>query len=200
MAIREGASVVIVDSLKDAAVKLPDDEVGALGNRAVQTTLAAGVEVLVLHHQRKGQQGDRPKAIDDVYGSTWITAGAGSVVLLWGSPGDAAVELVHLKQPLAAVGPLKIDHDKRTGADSLRSEFDLLRALRAAPRGLSAPEAARQWFEVDRPDDNQRRKAKRQLDGLVSRGLAQRREASAGGQGGTDAARYYATTDREDDL
>ena len=69
MAIREGASVVIVDSLKDAAVELPDDEVGALWNRAVQTTLAAGVEVLVLHHQRKGQQGSRPKAIDDVYGS-----------------------------------------------------------------------------------------------------------------------------------
>ena len=171
MARRSGATTVVVDSLKDAAIKLSDDETGAGWNRAAQLCLAEGVELIALHHQRKAQQGARPKAIDDVYGSTWITAGAGSVVLLWGSPGDAVVELVHLKQPAAPVGPLKVEHDHQSGTSTIADRFDLVRTLRAAGNGLSAPETARVWFDTDVPDDNERRKAKRALDQLVGKGL-----------------------------
>jgi replicative DNA helicase len=197
MARDHGAGLVVIDSLKDAAVRLTDDETGALWNRAVQTCLAEGVEVLVLHHQRKSQAGSKPKAIDDVYGSTWITAGAGSVVLLWGSPGDPTVELVHLKQPAALVGPLKIEHDHRTGTSTIANEFDLLAALRSSSHGLSGPEAARLWFGAD-PNESQRRRTKRTLDGYVGESLAHRRDAREGGNGGSNAARYFATTDRSD--
>jgi hypothetical protein len=38
---------------------------------------------------------------------TWLTSGAGSVILLNGQPGDPIVSLHHLKQPAAAVGPLQ---------------------------------------------------------------------------------------------
>jgi hypothetical protein len=202
LARRAHATLVVVDSLKDAALRLPDDEVGAGWNRAVQTCLAESVDVLVLHHQRKGRDGAKPKAIDDVYGSVWITAGAGSVVLLWGSPGDALVELTHLKQPAAPVGPLKIQHDHRAGVTVVSDGFDLLRVLRASSQGLTAPAAARQMFDIDENhdvEDSQRRKAKRALDGLVEKGLAHRRDAREGGTGGSDAARYFATTDREEE-
>ena len=75
------ADAVIVDSLKDAAVGLSDDEVGAGYNRARQNACAAGVKVLELHHLRKALtrvEAEYP-TIDGVDGSTWITSGAGSV-------------------------------------------------------------------------------------------------------------------------
>ena len=201
MARRSHANTVFVDSLKDAAVGLSDDEVGAGWNRAVQLCLAEGVEVLGLHHQRKAQQGGskKPKTIDDVYGSVWIVNGAGSVVLLWGSPGDQVVELTHLKQPIAVVGPLKVKHDHRSGTSTVIEDFNLLSVLRTSPSGLSAPEAARLWFNTDHPDDAQLRKAKRALERLRHGGLAQRQEARQGGAGGTHAAQYFAVTDQEDE-
>jgi hypothetical protein len=93
-----GADTLIVDSIKDAAIGLSGDEVGAGYNRARQAVIAEGVEMLELHHQRKaGSDNAKPNSISDVYGSTWITSGAGSVVLLWGDPGDSVVELSQLK-------------------------------------------------------------------------------------------------------
>lgn len=50
MADAAGAGTVILDSLKDAVVKLTDDEAGGNLNRAIQTAVVAGVEVLGLHH------------------------------------------------------------------------------------------------------------------------------------------------------
>src|SRR3954454_10778996 len=95
------ADTVIVDSLKDAAIGLTDDEVGAGYNRARQNAVTAGVQVIELHHNRKsisGTQGAK-LGIDDLYGSTWLPSGAGSVILLAGSPGDPIVSLHHIKQP-----------------------------------------------------------------------------------------------------
>lgn len=111
-----GADVVVVDSLKDAALGLSEDTVGAAYNSARQAALAGGVEVLELHHQvKRGANGSAPTTLADVYGSGWITAGAGSVVLLHGEAGAASVELRHLKQPAEPVGPLTIEHDPVAG-------------------------------------------------------------------------------------
>ena len=124
-----GADTVVVDSLKDAAVGLNDDEVGAGYNRARQHAVTAGVQVIELHHNRK-QQGGRtaPPTIDDVYGSTWLPSGAGSVILLSGAPGDPIVNLHHIKQPAAEVGPLKTIHDHATGRSSVWHATDLVRS------------------------------------------------------------------------
>jgi AAA domain-containing protein len=74
LAEHAGADVVVVDSLKDAALGLSEDEVGAGWNRAAQGLLATGRNLLVLHHRKK--QGKNAKTgLDDVYGSTWLTAG-----------------------------------------------------------------------------------------------------------------------------
>ena len=79
------ADTVVVDSLKDAAIGLSDDEVGAGYNRARQIAIAAGVQIIELHHLRKATQGSKAvQTLDDLYGSTWLTNGAGSVLLLTG--------------------------------------------------------------------------------------------------------------------
>lgn len=188
-----GADTVILDSLKDMAVGLASDEVGAGLNIAIQRTLVEGIEVVALHHQRKAQNGSVPKSLEDVYGSTWLTAGAGSVVLLWGQPGDVVVDLIHLKQPMEQIGPLRVEHDHRTGQSTVTRGFDVLRWLRLQPNGGTAPDCARAWFETQTVDDNHRKKAQRALDRLVTGGLAHReRDAGTGGNGGTKATRYYA--------
>lgn len=190
LAAQHRAGVVVIDSLKDVALGLSDDKVGAGLNNALQRTLAEGVEVLALHHQRKGQDGRKPQKLEDVYGSTWITAGAGSVVLLWGNPGDPIVELRHLKQPAGDVGPLTLEHDHVAGITKVQAGFDPLTCLRHAPTGLTALEVARIMLAGSEPDEVARRKAQRRLDRLVNDGHAHRIEGTRGGSGGTTAARY----------
>ena len=193
MARRAGADTVVLDSLKDVAIGLSDDEVGAGVNRAVQLCVAEGVEVLALHHQRKGQGGTKPRTLEDVYGSTWITAGAGSVILLWGAAGDPVVELVHLKQPAEEVGPLRIEHDHHAGSSLVTRGFNPLRFLQLQRRPVTATDVARAWFEREKPTDAERSKASRSLDRLVREGLAVRlSDATRGGLGGTQPARYGA--------
>src|SRR5690606_30677182 len=130
-----------------------EDAVGAAVNQAHQGVVAAGIELVVCHHQRKSQDGRKPNHLDDVYGSTWITAGAGSVVLLWGQPGDAYVELTHLKQPVDEVGPLSIHHDHVKGRSTVPEPVDLLELAKGSP--LTVADAARHIYETDSPDRNQ---------------------------------------------
>lgn len=111
-----GASVVIVDSLKDVAIGLSEDAVGAGLNNSRQNALTAGIQVMELHHLTKhGPNGNAPTTLADVYGSAWITAGAGSVLLIWGQAGDTTVSVRHLKQPGEPVGPLTAHHNHEAG-------------------------------------------------------------------------------------
>ena len=185
------ADSVFIDSLKDVAVGLADDEVGACLNSAMQHAVAEGIEVAAAHHQRKGQAGSRPRTLEDVYGSTWITAGAGSVVLLWGSVGDVLVEAVHLKQPAAEVGPLRIDHDHNTGTTTVDpGDVDPFTVLCHTPNGLAARDLAIIQRHTTEPTENQVRVGGlRVLDRLVARNLAHKRDPVLGGPTGTAPAR-----------
>jgi len=166
------ADTVILDSIKDAALKLSDDDVGAAYNRARQTALRDGVQVAELHHLRKalaGAKAEKP-TIDDVYGSTWITAGAGSVILLNGSPGDPIVSLHHLKQPVAEVGPLKIIHDRQAGLSSVWHSIDLVLLAGSKSAGITAKEAAELLYDTTNPTPAQREKARSRLEQLEHNG------------------------------
>lgn len=177
-----GAGTVFIDSLKDAAVGLSDDTVGSRVNLAIQRTIAAGIDVVALHHQRKATSDNkRPTTLADVYGSTWLTAGAGSVVLLWGKPGDPIVELRHLKQPAAEVGPLTVLHDHISGTSTVHEPVDLLELVRTAlSGGLTVKEAAMRLYGTGEPDPNEVEKARRKLDHLARRGLAAKVDAGNG--------------------
>ncbi|WP_159623754.1 AAA family ATPase, partial [Ruania rhizosphaerae] len=117
LAAKAGASHVVVDSLKDAALGLTE-EAGAGGyNRARQTALAAGVQVLELHHMvKRGANGKAPTTLADLYGGMPITAGAGSVLLLWADVGGARrVTVRHLKPILEPVPQAEVEHDHAAG-------------------------------------------------------------------------------------
>ena len=110
---------VVIDSLKDVANDLSKDSEGSKVNTALKNIIHSGREVVVLHHDRKPdsqQSPDRKPRLADVYGSRWLTAGAGSVLYL--APveeGNARVKLHQLKTPLSRVGPLQLRHDFRRG-------------------------------------------------------------------------------------
>lgn len=183
-----GANRIIVDSVKDAVAKVADDESGGNFNRAVQLCNAHGRPVAALHHQRKGQGGAKPDKLEDVYGSTWITAGAGSVVLLWGESGSGSAELLHLKTPSTPVGPLTIEIDTFAGTMDVHGRWDPLVWLsRRGDAGAQVADAARAMTNKE-PTKASRDKARRRLDALVARGLA----TKSGGGDRNDPATYFA--------
>ncbi|HJQ87226.1 MAG TPA: hypothetical protein VJ820_07175 [Propionibacteriaceae bacterium] len=127
--------------------------------------------MLELHHLRKALtriEAEHP-TIDGVYGSSWITSGAGSVVLLNGKPGDAIVSFHHIKQPASEVGPFKIIHDHDTGRSKTWHSVDLV--LLAKPGGLTAVAAAMAIFETDQPTANEKDKTRRRLDKVTGHGF-----------------------------
>lgn len=172
MCRKAGADTVIIDSLKDAAVGLTDDEVGAGYNRARQTAVTADVQVIELHHNRKAISGMKAgtASIDDLYGSTWLPSGAGSVLLLSGAPGDPIVGLHHIKQPATEVGPLKVIHNHDTGRSEIWHSTDLVQIAGACLGGISAVDAARVLFGTDKPTPSEREKARRRLEKLANTG------------------------------
>ncbi|WP_161626042.1 DnaB-like helicase N-terminal domain-containing protein [Acidipropionibacterium jensenii] len=160
---------IVVDSLKDTTRALKEDDGGSAYNIARQHALAEGFEIIELHHTKKRPTDVRGRpSVDDVYGSTWITSGAGSVLLLDGQPGDPVVKLFHVKQPMDDVGPLTIEHDNRTGRTHVRFGVDLVQAARGR-NGITNADAARLLFESDSAND--RKKAERRLTVLVNKGL-----------------------------
>ena len=102
-------------------------------------------------------RGGRPSRTG-VYGSTWITSDAGSVVLLNGKPGDPIVAFHHIKQPASEVGTFKIIHDHDTGRSKTWHSVDLV-LLAKQPGGLTALAAAMAIFETDKPTANEKDKA-----------------------------------------
>jgi replicative DNA helicase len=178
---------LVVDSLKDLAPKLAEDETASRINQARQELLARGIELIEGHHQRKEQRGQgKPKALSDVYGNRWLTAGVGSVVLLWGDAGDLVVELIHLKQPAETFGPTKLLHNHTRGETTLHEHVDLSALLSNASHGLVVKDAARLLYGSEQPAPNEIEKARRQLERHVEKGHAERRDDPDG------LARYFA--------
>lgn len=190
LARRAGADVVVLDSLKDVAADLSKEETGHGLNRAFQICCADGVDVAGLHHQRKGQAGGgKPRHLADVYGSRWLTAGAGSVIMLWGEAGDPVVEWEHLKQPDEPVGPFEVLYDHLRGRSSAVEYLDAFKIVERSPEGTTVAGVAKLLYgDTDR---NSKEKAKRQLDRLCNEGRIHREDGSRGGARGGTPARYY---------
>ncbi|WP_262058558.1 DnaB-like helicase N-terminal domain-containing protein [Streptomyces sp. STR69] len=182
------ADMVCLDSLKDMAGELASEEGGQAINSAIQRTLVEGIEVLALHHHRKqggGKEGGKePTSLDELYGSTWITAGAGSVVSLWGAAGDPIVSFKHLKQPSSECGPWRLKHDHPAGVTEVWHEVDVLDILAHARGPLTPHQLACQIYSPDKgkPSASEVEKARRRLDQLVEKGLAHK-ISNGGGRG-----------------
>ncbi len=102
--IAPGCHTVVFDSVKDIMPGISKDEVGALINALFQMLLVNGIEVIAVHHQRKGASDkDKLSSLDDVYGSVHMTNGTGSIFTIDGTPGDARVSLRQMKSPLEMI-------------------------------------------------------------------------------------------------
>jgi hypothetical protein len=89
--------------------------------------------------------------------------------LLNGAPGDPIVNLHHLKQPSAEVGPFRVIHHETSGRSTVHHEVDLIELVRASG-GLNASRAARAIFDVESPTPAQLEKVRRRLTKLTETG------------------------------
>jgi hypothetical protein len=183
--------LVIVDSLKDLLSGLIDDSDGIGFNDAMQLVLnELRCDFLTLHHQRKATSDNRkPNKLSDVYGNSWLTAGQGSVVLLWGEAGSGAVELSHLKQPQEKVDAFTIHHSHSLGAStSIDVEARVLsHAAATAGSWFSMYTVGRDVYKL-RADEGldaaQKSKLKRVLQKFTKEGVFEHQPGSRGGTGG----------------
>ncbi|OLT44470.1 hypothetical protein BJF87_07700 [Gordonia sp. CNJ-863] len=182
--------LVIVDSLKDLAGGLSEDAVGSGINAAMQTVLANGTEFIDLHHQRKATADNRkPDKLTDVYGSTWLTSGMGSVLLVWGEAGAPTVELSHLKQPAAPVGTLIVNHSHGSGLSSANDPDVMLMqlAVEAGAAGITERDAVAGVFQLEEHDTDYvpaKKRIRRRLDRFTREGQFTYAAGAKGGSGG----------------
>jgi replicative DNA helicase len=189
---------VVVDSVKDVAIGIAKDDVGSAVNMALQELLAADIDVLALHHIRKADHasaGKEPATIDELYGSTHIVNGAGSVISIWGAPGDPIVSFKHMKQPASPLGPWRLIHDADRGRTEIWHEVDLLELVKGTGRaGLTAQAAAHTLYGVvdGKPTSSQQEKARRRLERYVKDGYIVRIGGGPAAKGEvSEQARYY---------
>jgi hypothetical protein len=192
------ADTVYLDSVKDAAIGLSDDEVGAGYNRARQHLLAHNVQLAEQHHTvKRGAGGGPPTNVADIYGSAWIANGTGSIIMLSGDPGDPIVGFRHVRAPADEVGPWRLLHDQTAGALSIEHAADLVALVKAkGPMGLTARWAAVTIFENPTPSRSDIEKARRRLDALVADRVLVRREGASGGQDGGTATAWFIAENR----
>jgi hypothetical protein len=123
----EGVTDVFTDSYKDIAVGLSKDETASQVNLMVQATIAAGMQWVGAHHNRKSTAENRhPRTLDDIYGGTWLTAGLGSVVSMYGQAGDVVIECKHIKQPFESLGRFSVRHNHTDGTSWLTDEVPVI--------------------------------------------------------------------------
>jgi len=185
------ADILVIDSLKDIVPDLTSDPHAIAFNTALQNFISRGAQVLVLHHNRKPQGNNKkPNKLADVYGSTWLTAGIGSVIGLWGKPGADLIEVDHLKQPAESIGSFSISHDRLRGITSRTDgEYDLLAALSSAgSNGLTLIEVALLLDGSDeRPSQDRARRRLVALGDMVR----SERGSTGGSGGGGQQGRWY---------
>lgn len=161
MVCERKGSDIFVDSVKDYCPKPSDDESANGYNRARQECIARGVQWVEDHHNRKMAQGQKPtNNIDDVYGSRWLTAGAGSVISMWvDEEGSPLVHVRQVKSPGEFVPELEVTVAKTDGTMGASVHVDPIAFIRGAgPGGVTvadfmrhtgqAQNAARNWLNL----------------------------------------------------
>lgn len=187
------ADTIVVDSVKDAALGLADTERAGMYNRARQMALAEDIEMVEISHQvKRGANGANPKSLADVHGGMELTAGAGSVVLIWGEAGDPVVEMRHLKQPAELVGPLSLVHDHEAGRTHIEDQPDVGDLMKAdASKVWSATDLAGAVSQsTSKPSRSDVERTRRKLDKLISGGHVVRIGTGGVGRYGKEEVRY----------
>lgn len=144
---------------------------------AIQICIANEIDVAMLHHPRKAiQEGGtkRELDLDDVYGSAWLTAGSGSVLLVDGKAGSGEFRFQQLKAPANFVDPCEVAIDYATGELHKNTIRDLEEWLRDFGMPVKISQAVSHQYAIPEEDVNysgaQYKKIQRRLEGLVAEG------------------------------
>jgi len=191
-------SEVHADSLKDIHAGLSKDEIGSGINSAIQEVVARGVNWVTLHHQRKASgENKAPDKLSDVFGSRWLSAGHGSVLMLvkGGESDKDYIELKQVKEPDNRIRPLLLKHDRANGRTSVvEAELTVEQALGLAGQvGASALELAAAAYGKAARDVSpaEKKKVERSLAAMVARDEVRKVNAASGGAGGSKSARFF---------
>jgi len=177
-AIQANADIVFIDSSKDlAGGPLKDEGPAKALMDSIQICIANNVDVAMLHHPRKATQDSGTKReldLDDVYGSAWLTAGAGSVLLVDGKPGTGEFKFEQLKAPATFVDPQEVVVDYETGELTKNTIRDLEQFLQGIGTPISVSEAVAHQYGMPAEDVDyssaRYRKMARRLDSLAENG------------------------------
>ncbi|MGH7954728.1 MAG: hypothetical protein ACREOZ_02080 [Gloeomargaritales cyanobacterium] len=189
MLIERNCDCVFIDSLKDAVLKLSQEEPAQGWNLAVQECLMAGIQVCILNHPVKHAGMDlKPVSLDDVYGSGWITAGLGSVLSLWGEKESSFAEFSQLKMPGERMETITVKTDRKAGTMSIvGTEFDWAWFF-MQPHTIHELQIEMYGDENSKANYN---KAKKQVDDMLGRRIIEQHSKTTVTQGqGRPAARY----------
>ena len=171
----------VVDCLKDVAPNLSSEETGQAVNTAMQACMAAGIELTILHHQRKAQgENKRPNTLADIYGSRWLTAGCGSVLMLWGEAGDPIVECLHLKPADETVGPLTLITDTRKGSIVVQHAFSVRDLVIELGNSATTQQVTERIYGKRKVRGAEVERTRRRLDAAVETGQLRRVEPEPG--------------------
>lgn len=182
---------VFLDGVKDVALGLSTDEGGAGLAQSFQRVVAAGIDLVGNHHQRKsGEGGKKPKSLTDMYGSIFISATCGTVLLVWADKaGSPNVEFKTLKPAADHIGPLSVFHDFQAGTMTVTSRATVASVLSRTPTVPVPLADICRGFGVDPADRVAKESVRRQADKEVEAGRATRTFVPTG-RGGKPAALY----------
>ncbi|KUM69256.1 AAA family ATPase [Streptomyces griseorubiginosus] len=188
--LRHGIGTVVVDSIKDVLPDASKEEPAGDYNSARQSCLAAGIEWIELHHNRKANGANQqPNTLEDVYGSRWLTAGAGSVISLWqDNPGSDTVSLRHIRASGEKLRDLTLSLDIHAGTLTYETARTLEEFLHNQQHGDFAAADAARW--LNRPASQIRTR----LDRMVDRGELRKFNS----MGNTNRVMYGPVRDEDD--
>lgn len=176
-AVQANATCIFIDSSKDlAGGPLKDEGPAKALMDAVQICIANEVDVAMLHHPRKATQENtkRDLDLDDVYGSAWLTAGAGSVLLVDGKPGSGEFRFEQLKAPATFVDPLEVSVDYEKGELHKNTIRDLATWLEEYGQTVTIAQAVSYQYGIPEDEAYQHRpqytKIQRRLETLHKEG------------------------------
>jgi hypothetical protein len=175
---REGVGTVVVDSIKDVLPDASKEEPAGHYNQARQSCLAAGIEWIELHHNRKANgTNPQPNTLEDVYGSRWLTAGAGSVISLWqDEPGSPVISLRHIRTAGEKWRDTTLILDTADGTLSTEFGLSLAEFTGMHPEGFTVAEAAKA-LHGPHPTKGQRETIRNQLNHRARKGALEKTES-----------------------
>jgi AAA domain len=164
-----GPGTLVVDSLKDVARGLVNDDVGSGYTRAVNRLMAEDIELIILAHPRKNWSGSK-MTTDDIYGSMMIAGNAGSVIAVEGIISKPQRTLRTLKSSAGWID-MKVSLDFETGrfCEQQRVDDVMLMILKQNPQGMTVAELAKLVYQGS--DRKHRVKTSRGLQELAGKGL-----------------------------